>query len=284
MTSSTPLKKTLWQAFVTRNAAFQQTGMPVSPSIDRFLLVAAMVLASIDAIVYLSSGYHAGFLKINAYSAQFAPFFLQNLTFVGDTLTILALMFILSKNDHRLYWLIFVTAIIGTIIAHGLKESVMADRPPAVLPADSFILIGPKNTQVSFPSGHTLTVFCFAGVMLYYYRAWWARFAVFFLAAAAGLSRILVGVHWPVDVLAGAAGGLLSVYLAVQFCRRYPQGLGLRWQVFLHGVFVVCLLVMFDHDGGYPDARTLSIVLGVVGLAMAVRRYIWLPAKTGNSV
>lgn len=60
----------------------------------------------------------------------------------------------------------------------------------------------------SFPSGHTTTSFACAGTI--------ARFAprnvrplLFVLAALIGFSRIYVGVHYPLDVLAGAVLGLL---------------------------------------------------------------------------
>lgn len=59
----------------------------------------------------------------------------------------------------------------------------------------------------SFPAGHAATAF--AGATLLSYLA--PRFVPLFvgLAAAIGFSRVYVGVHYPTDVLAGAAIGIV---------------------------------------------------------------------------
>jgi undecaprenyl-diphosphatase len=72
----------------------------------------------------------------------------------------------------------------------------------------------------SFPSGHATTAFATAVVL----AAWYPRQAVGFvgLAALVGLSRILLGAHFPSDVLAGAllgSGVALAVYQHVPAVR-----------------------------------------------------------------
>nr|WP_277752057.1 phosphatase PAP2 family protein [Corynebacterium silvaticum] len=58
----------------------------------------------------------------------------------------------------------------------------------------------------SFPSGHATTAFAAAMVLALLCRRWWVL-TVWIVAAAVGLSRLYVGVHWPSDVLAGALLG-----------------------------------------------------------------------------
>ena len=79
-------------------------------------------------------------------------------------------------------------------------------------------------TTSSFPSGHTSTSFACAYVI--------SRLAprltipVFVLAALIGFSRVYVGVHYPLDVVAGAIFGLivaralLMLLTALQRSRR----------------------------------------------------------------
>jgi membrane-associated phospholipid phosphatase len=59
-----------------------------------------------------------------------------------------------------------------------------------------------------FPSGHTALAFAVAAV-LHPLLPPRARWVVWLLAGAVGLARMYVGVHWPMDVVGGAALGLL---------------------------------------------------------------------------
>src|SRR3954470_8058943 len=82
--------------------------------------------------------------------------------------------------------------------------------------------------DASFPSDHTTAAFAIAGALAFRYHRW----AVPLLGAAALLAyaRVLLGVHYPTDVLAGAALGLaaaLAIYrLEVRVLRRPPEA---RW-------------------------------------------------------
>ena len=64
--------------------------------------------------------------------------------------------------------------------------------------------------QFSFPSGHTLHAVSFATVLVHYFPGWWVVAVPF--AALVGLSRLILGLHYPTDVL---IGGLIGYLLAV---------------------------------------------------------------------
>ena len=59
-----------------------------------------------------------------------------------------------------------------------------------------------------FPSDHALVSFAVAGG-LFAWR-WMAGLAVSIVAAFIGIARIFVGVHWPLDIVGGAAIGILA--------------------------------------------------------------------------
>jgi undecaprenyl-diphosphatase len=70
----------------------------------------------------------------------------------------------------------------------------------------------------SLPSAHATNIFAAALLLTYYYRRWWPAFyAVAFLVA---YSRVYLGVHYPLDVFAGAFVGTLCGLLAV-WCIRF---------------------------------------------------------------
>jgi len=74
----------------------------------------------------------------------------------------------------------------------------------------------------SFPSGDTATVFAVAAGLAPLLPVGW-RLGLFAAAAAVGLLRIVSLDHYPSDVCAGAAFGVLAGWLAVCIGRRWPQ-------------------------------------------------------------
>ncbi|MFL6121886.1 bifunctional phosphatase PAP2/diacylglycerol kinase family protein [Actinophytocola sp.] len=82
-------------------------------------------------------------------------------------------------------------------------------RPAAdLLPLPRRLIRRPRSS--SFPSGHAASAAAFATAVAMEHRG--AGAAVVPLAAAVGYSRVHTGVHWPSDVLAGAAIGVGAAY------------------------------------------------------------------------
>ena len=67
-------------------------------------------------------------------------------------------------------------------------------------------LLGRKNSE-SFPSSHAMNMFGQAMLLTLLYRRKRVWITAFVFAAIIGFSRIYVGVHYPLDVLAGAVFG-----------------------------------------------------------------------------
>ncbi len=66
--------------------------------------------------------------------------------------------------------------------------------------------------SASFPSGHTSTAFSIATSLSMNYRKWYVIAPAYIWAGATGYSRMYQNVHYPTDVLAGAALGSLSAW------------------------------------------------------------------------
>lgn len=103
------------------------------------------------------------------------------------------------------------TALTGTLLYTWLKQRTSRPRPFQV--RQDVLLSGQPLDYFSFPSGHTLHAVAFGLVALHYYPVLWPVVLPFILLV--GLSRVVLGLHYPSDVLAGAAIGYALVQTAL---------------------------------------------------------------------
>ncbi len=100
-----------------------------------------------------------------------------------------------------------VTALLGVWIYKGCKKRLARERP--FVTHKQIACVGRPLDRGSFPSGHTLHAACFSVMCAAYYPG--LLWAILPLAASIALSRVVLGHHYPSDVL---AGGLIGCALA----------------------------------------------------------------------
>jgi len=98
-----------------------------------------------------------------------------------------------------------VVGIVGVLVYTVLKQHTVRERP-FMAHADIAFGIAPLD-RFSFPSGHTLHAVALSVVAASYFPELVWILAPF--VALTGLSRIVLGLHYPSDVLAGGVLGLL---------------------------------------------------------------------------
>jgi undecaprenyl-diphosphatase len=99
-------------------------------------------------------------------------------------------------------------AALGIAIFLRLKEATGRKRPCTFEPHCWATLLPPD--QFSFPSGHTITAFAVAVSLSRFYPG--LELGLLFCAASVAASRILLGMHFLSDVLAGAAIGAIVAF------------------------------------------------------------------------
>lgn len=104
-----------------------------------------------------------------------------------------------------------ISALVSMLICFLLGEVIVKNlvsrlRPPLEMTGYTALLTLPSG--FSFPSGHTASSFAASGAYSRGVPKRWVKVMFFVLAALMGFSRLYVGVHYPTDVLAGAALGL----------------------------------------------------------------------------
>jgi undecaprenyl-diphosphatase len=104
---------------------------------------------------------------------------------------------------------------VGIAIFLTLKKTTGRRRPCAIEPHCWSTLLPPD--QFSFPSGHTITAFAVTLSLGLFYPGLLG--GLLFVACSVAMSRILMGMHFLSDVLAGAALGSGLGYVAVILLR-----------------------------------------------------------------
>ena len=113
---------------------------------------------------------------------------------------------------HALH--VLLTGLLGVGIYKFLKERLVRERP--FINSEHVQQAAPALDRYSFPSGHTMHAFSFS-IMFSYYLPEIATLVWGFTALVA-LSRVVLGLHYPTDVLAGATlGSLLAILSLVLF-------------------------------------------------------------------
>lgn len=141
---------------------------------------------------------------------------------LGLTFFIVLTGFTLTKPARFRYLRdLYLPTAAAVLLTHGLKLLFAVNRP--------FVFYGQDNTFFnlldgigsSFPSGHAATY----AAMSVAAAIIWRRYALSFLGVAAliALGRVIAGVHWPLDVLAGSAlgaGTAVLYHVALEFWQR----------------------------------------------------------------
>ena len=100
----------------------------------------------------------------------------------------------------------------GIVLFLWLKRRFRRRRPCAFQPTCWHELLPPD--QFSFPSGHTITAFAVASTISHFYPG--MQVGLGFCAMSVAISRVLLGMHFVSDVIAGAVLGGGLAYGSVQ--------------------------------------------------------------------
>lgn len=128
-------------------------------------------------------------------------------TFLGDggwIWILLGVVLLLMKRTRKVGLAVLLSLFAGLIVGNGvIKNLVCRSRPCWIDPSVQLLVSVPQD--FSFPSGHTLASFEGAvSVWLYHRRV---GTVLLVLGILIGFSRMYLFVHFPTDVLAGAALG-----------------------------------------------------------------------------
>jgi len=176
----------------------------------------------------LNSIDRALFLFVNVQLANPVTDFIMPIITSDQLLRVLygaAIAMLLWRGDKRLRWLVLFSAfaLLATdqLSAHLLKPLIERPRPCDVM--DEIHLLVGCGGGFAMPSAHAAN--SFAQAVLFALAVPVTRNYLLAAAALIALSRVMVGVHYPGDVLVGAALGVMVGWLLARafggFERRF---------------------------------------------------------------
>jgi len=150
---------------------------------------------------------------LDSVSIFFAEYFQYVLIFI--------LFLFLAKNFKK-YWRMVVEALVSAALAKLVITNVIRYFLPKLRPFvenNVNLLISQDPKESSFPSGHASFFFAIATVVYFYNKK--AGILFFVSVFLISISRVFVGVHWPLDILAGAIVGIFSGWLIFKLAKRF---------------------------------------------------------------
>src|SRR5256885_11056819 len=150
-------------------------------------------------------------------SETFVPL-IFGLATVGDLIWVPLVFWLYVFRKDSTEWtssLILAVAMVTAMALTDVLKSAFNLPRPFQLPSLGIVARGEMRTYPGFPSGHTTNAFTVATVIWSRYAAWRVPFVL--LAIATGISMIILGLHFPSDVVGGAFLGI--------FCGTFGLGL-----------------------------------------------------------
>lgn len=131
------------------------------------------------------------------------------------------LLFLFLLKNFKKYWLM----VVGSLAAAGFSRFVIIEvirwlvprsRPFVENQVDLLLQVA---VSPSFPSGHAAFYFALSTVVYSYNKkAGWCFFAGSVLIA---FSRVICGIHWPSDIVAGAIIGIFFGWLTGRILKKF---------------------------------------------------------------
>lgn len=139
----------------------------------------------------------------------FLNFLMPKITFLGNgglIWILTALIMIFFRKYRKTGIMVGVGLLEGAMIGNVLLKNLIArERPCWINETVNMLISIPQD--YSFPSGHTLSSFIAATIIMHHYKR--LGTAAYVLASMIAFSRLYIYVHFPSDVLAGILIGII---------------------------------------------------------------------------
>ena len=161
-------------------------------------------------------------LAIKPMHTPLLDYVMHGFSFVGGTVVVtlvcLGLGVTFWRRRRKAEFKALAIAAIGAVSLNLLIKFMFdRDRP------ELWKMVEGKTHTSSFPSGHAMMSLVIYGLVGYLLAVrfprwrWWIAIGTILLVSIIGFSRLYLGIHWPTDVVAGYAAGLIWLVTAILY-------------------------------------------------------------------
>lgn len=156
----------------------------------------------LDILKFISSTFRCGFMDA-------VMTFYTALGEVGLIWLASSIVLLIPKKTRKTGFTALLAIGVGALLTNVVIKNIVARPRPYTYVEWNLIIDEPS--EWSFPSGHTTAAIAFAtAITLRHKKAWW----VYVPAALMAFTRLYLFVHFPTDILGGAAVGVIGGFTA----------------------------------------------------------------------
>lgn len=235
----------------------------------RSLFPVSVILIFLLVVLILSAGMFGYFEATYRAASAISLGTWESISTFGDVRALFALLLPLSLRYRKVIWPIILAALIGWLLTYGLKHLLHVPRPGQFFQVDPRLTQSESMGHFSTPSNHAVMVFAFVGVWITFLPGRWTLPLVL-LASIVGFSRVAIGAHWPVDVLAGAVVGCMAAYTGICLSQvwRWGESHGSQWILFT--LMAISAMTLPFIDASFPQSFIVRIVLTLLALGTVI--------------
>jgi membrane-associated phospholipid phosphatase len=196
--------------------------------------------------------------------------------FGEELLLILIVGFVYWSYDKKLGRTMGLSAIMGLTWNTMIKNIVLRRRPYFDHESIQLLRVVDPEADIydiaaqgfSFPSAHSTNVATVFGTLAINLRKRWVTVVAIVIPLLTGISRFVVGAHYPTDVLAGWLLGILSVAIVHTLQKRVKNTLA------LYGILLVTAVPGFFFCKSADYFTAVGLLIGFMGGTLLDDRYV----------
>jgi len=254
------------------------TSEPQVKSSNSSVLVPAVAVAVLCLAFFPVKAFNISlFLALNGMHSPWSDIVWLGFTTLGDGYLLAIILGAFLLVNPRVACLGLGLLVLSSLAMHAIKYALPLVRPAGVL--ESVHVVGPLLRAGTFPSGHTVASFSTALALVHFCSSRVAAIGILGVAMLISLSRVFIGAHFPLDVLAGIICSLVIYVLLLLFVwpkiellvPDHPVFAARRFRIALYVEFLAALMALLVYARFFAELPAVA-----AAVAVAVLAFLWI--------